>query len=298
MRAARPGLTTEERERLKQLERENFELRRANEILRQASAYFAQAELDRRREVMVGFIDAHRGDVRGRADLRGPADRPVGVLRAAGAAARSRAAARRACAGTRCCARQIRRVWRENREVYGVRKVWKQLRREGQPVARCTVARLMRRSGLRGAVRGRKFKTTTCPDTAAPRPPDLVTRQFAADRPNQLWVADLTYVATWRGFVYVAFVIDVFARRIVGWRVVELAAQRSGARCAGAGALRSAARRRRAARASQRSGRAVSIDPVHRAAGRGGHRAVGRQHRRFVRQRARGVGDRAVTRRK
>jgi putative transposase len=113
----------------------------------------------------------------------------------------------------------IRRVWHENQEVYGVRKVWKQLGREGQAVARCTVARLMRRAGLCGAVRGRKFKTTTCPDPAATRPPDLVTRRFAATRPNALWVADLTYVATWRGFVYVAFVIDVFARRIVGWRV-------------------------------------------------------------------------------
>jgi transposase InsO family protein len=112
----------------------------------------------------------------------------------------------------------ICRVWRENREVYGVRKVWKQLRREGQAVARCTVARLMRRLGLAGAVRGRKFTVTTIPDTAAARPPDLVTRQFKAVRPNQLWVADLTYVATWRGFVYVAFVIDVFSRRIVGWR--------------------------------------------------------------------------------
>jgi transposase InsO family protein len=114
---------------------------------------------------------------------------------------------------------QVGRVWRENREVYGVRKVWNQLRREGQAVARCTVARLMRRLGLAGVVRGRTFKVTTSPDTAAARPPDLVTRQFKAVRPNQLWVADLTYVATWRGFVYVAFVIDVFSRRIVGWRV-------------------------------------------------------------------------------
>ncbi len=86
---------------------------------------------------------------------------------------------------------RIRRVWQENQEVYGVRKVWKQLRREGHPVARCTVARLMRHAGLRGAIRGRKFKTTTCPDTATPRPPDLVTRRFAAVRPNELWVADL-----------------------------------------------------------------------------------------------------------
>src|SRR5256886_13704806 len=113
----------------------------------------------------------------------------------------------------------IRRVWHENRAVYGVRKVWQQLRREGWSIARCTVARMMRQLGLRGVVRGRRFKTTTHSDTGATRPPDLVTRQFVATRPNQLWVADLTYVATWRGFAYVAFVIDVFARRIVGWRV-------------------------------------------------------------------------------
>ncbi len=112
----------------------------------------------------------------------------------------------------------VRRVWRENREVYGVRKVWRQLRREGHAVARCTVARLMRQMGLRGAVRGRRFKVTTLPAGEALRPADLVARRFRATRPNQLWVADLTYVATWRGFVYVAFVIDVFSRRIVGWR--------------------------------------------------------------------------------
>jgi transposase InsO family protein len=103
--------------------------------------------------------------------------------------------------------------------VYGAEKMWKQLRREGIPVARCTVERLMRRLGLRGAVRGRAVTITTRPDDTAARPADLVQRTFVATRPNQLWVADLTYVATWRGFVYVAFVIDVFARRIVGWRV-------------------------------------------------------------------------------
>jgi transposase InsO family protein len=111
----------------------------------------------------------------------------------------------------------IDRVWRENFRVYGVRKVWRQLNREGIRVARCTVERLMADMGLQGAVRGRKCRTTI-PDDAALRPPDLVDRTFAASRPNQLWVADLTYVATWRGFVYVAFVIDVFSRMIVGWR--------------------------------------------------------------------------------
>src|SRR4030095_12447860 len=99
----------------------------------------------------------------------------------------------------------IQRVWDANHQVYGPRKVWKQLRREGHRVARCTVERLMRAMGLRGAVRGRAWKVTTQSDSAAARPTDLVDRQFAATRPNQLWVADFTYVATWRGFVYVAF---------------------------------------------------------------------------------------------
>ena len=166
---------------------------------------------------MVAFIDAHRGAYgvepicavlpiassvyyEHQARRRDPARQPPRVRRDTG-----------------LCV-HIARVWREHREVYGVRKVWKQLLREGVVVARCTVARLMRRLGLAGAVRGRAWRRTTLPETAAPRPPDLVTRQFTATRPNQLWVADLTYIATWRGFVYVAFVIDVFSRRIVGWR--------------------------------------------------------------------------------
>jgi len=115
---------------------------------------------------------------------------------------------------------QIRRVWQESfGGVYGAEKVWRQLLREGTVVARCTVERLMREMGLRGAVRGRAFTRTTVADDSAARPLDLVQREFRASRPNQLWVADLTYVATWAGFVYVAFVIDVFSRLIVGWRV-------------------------------------------------------------------------------
>jgi len=113
---------------------------------------------------------------------------------------------------------QIERVWLENRGVYGARKVWRALQREGIVIARCTVERLMRRLGHEGAVRGRRFRTTI-PDEAAARPADLVQRQFTASRPNQLWVADLTYVSTRAGFVYAAFVVDVFSRRIVGWRV-------------------------------------------------------------------------------
>jgi putative transposase len=111
----------------------------------------------------------------------------------------------------------IQRVWDENFEVYGARKVWRQLNREHISVPRCTVERLMRQLHLRGAVRGRAFKTTTS-DDQLPRPVDLVNRNFIVRRPNALWVSDLTYVATWRGFAYVAFVIDAFARRIVGWR--------------------------------------------------------------------------------
>jgi transposase InsO family protein len=117
---------------------------------------------------------------------------------------------------------EIRRVYEENFQVYGVRKVWRQLLRDGVAVARCTVARLMRAMGLQGVVRGKRVRTTIS-DAAALCPLDRVNRQFKAPRPNALWVSDFTYVATWAGFVYVAFVIDVFARRIVGWRVSRTA---------------------------------------------------------------------------
>ena len=116
----------------------------------------------------------------------------------------------------------IRRVWDANFQVYGVRKVWWQLRREDIDVARCTVARLMKQMGLKGATRGKAVRTTIS-DRAASCPADRVNRQFQAPRPNALWVADFTYVSTWQGFVYVAFVIDAFARRIVGWRVSSTA---------------------------------------------------------------------------
>ena len=115
----------------------------------------------------------------------------------------------------------IRRTYEEHHSVYGSRKVWKQMGREGLREARCRVRRLMREMGLAGAVRGRAWTTTTQSGPEVSRPLDLVDRNFTATRPNQLWVSDFTYVATWRGFVYVAFVIDVFARRIVGWRVAS-----------------------------------------------------------------------------
>ena len=113
---------------------------------------------------------------------------------------------------------QVQRVFEANLQVYGADKVWRQLLRESVAVARCTVERLMRRLGLQGVRRGKGVRTTV-PDAKAACPPDRVNRQFKAQRPNQLWVADFTYVSTWQGFVYVAFVVDVFARRIVGWRV-------------------------------------------------------------------------------
>ncbi|ABI59619.1 Integrase, catalytic region [Nitrosomonas eutropha C91] len=113
---------------------------------------------------------------------------------------------------------QIQRVWQTNMQVYGADKVWRQLKREDVQVARCTVERLMKRLGLKGARRGKVVRTTV-PDKALTCPLDRVNRQFKADRPNQLWVSDFTYVSTWQGWLYVAFVIDVFARRIVGWQV-------------------------------------------------------------------------------
>ena len=213
----RDGLTTVETQRVKELEREVKELRRANEILKLASAFFAQAELDRRLKSLRDFIDEHRGTF---------GVEPIcKVLQIAPSAYRRHAALQRE--PQRRCARaqrdemlvpEIERVWRGNMQVYGADKVWRQLAREGIPVARCTVERLMRRQGLRGVMRGKVVRTTVS-DGKAPCPMDKVNRQFKADRPNQLWVSDFTYVSTWQGWLYVAFVIDVFARRIVGWKV-------------------------------------------------------------------------------
>lgn len=166
---------------------------------------------------MRAFVDEHR-DAFGVESI-------CKVLRIAPSGYRQHAAQQRNPA-LRCARAQrdesliphIERVWVANLQVYGADKVWKQLNREGIVVARCTVERLMRRLGLRGVIRGKVVRTTVA-DTVAPCPLDRVNRQFEASRPNQLWVADFTYVSTWQGWLYVAFVIDVFARRIVGWRV-------------------------------------------------------------------------------
>jgi transposase InsO family protein len=166
---------------------------------------------------MVAFIDAHRAEYGVEPICK---ELPIAPSTYYEAKARERDPGRLPARARRdqALVPEIQRVWHENFDVYGARKTWKQLNREGIRVARCTVARLMRGLGLRGVVRGKRFKTTI-PDLAAVRPLDLVERQFHATRPNQLWVADFTYVSTWVGFVFVAFVIDVFARRIVGWRV-------------------------------------------------------------------------------
>jgi putative transposase len=166
---------------------------------------------------MVSFIDAHREEYGVEPICREVPIAPSTYYEHRAIRSDPSKASRRAQRDEVLCP-EIRRVWEENFRVYGVRKVWRQLNREGTKVARCTVERLMGRLGLEGAVRGRKARTTIPAETAA-QPADLVMRDFRAVRPNQLWVADLTFVATWRGFVYVAFVIDAFARRIVGWRV-------------------------------------------------------------------------------
>ncbi len=170
---------------------------------------------------MVAFIDAHRASHGVESICRQLPIAPATYYHHRACAADPSRRSRRQCRDEELKV-EIRRVWDENQQVYGPRKVWRQLkRREGVQVARCTVERLMRQMQLRGVVRGRAFCITTRPDSRSERPLDLVDRNFTATRPNQLWVADLTYIATWIGFVYAAFVVDVFSRLIVGWRVTN-----------------------------------------------------------------------------
>ncbi|PPT92179.1 IS3 family transposase [Xanthomonas arboricola] len=213
----REGLSTSEREKMKSLEREVRELRQANEILRKASAYFCPGGARPPVQAMTEFIDEHRQVYGVEPICRAlPIAPSTYYLYAARRADPSRASVR-AQADTQLCA-AIGRIWEDNHRVYGVRKVWRQLRRDCVEVARCTVERLMCRLGLRGVVRGKAARTTYS-DKAQPCPLDRVNRQFHATRPNALWVSDFTYVSTWQGMVYVAFVVDVYARRIVGWKV-------------------------------------------------------------------------------
>ncbi|HAX8844561.1 TPA: IS3 family transposase [Escherichia coli] len=210
------GLTTAERQRLKELERENRELRRSNDILRQASAYFAKAEFDRLWKKLMPLLDKLReqygvGPVCSELHIA-PSTYYHCQQQRHHPDKRSARAQR-----DNWLKKEIQRVYDENHKVYGVRKVWRQLLREGIRVARCTVARLMAVMGLAGVLRGKKVRTTISRKAVAAG--DRVNRQFVAERPDQLWVADFTYVSTWQGFVYVAFIIDVFAGYIVGWRV-------------------------------------------------------------------------------
>ncbi|WP_422015542.1 IS3 family transposase [Roseateles sp.] len=212
----REGVTTSEAQRVKELERAVRELRKANEILKLASAFFGPGGARPPHQVLKAFVDQHRQEF--------GVESICSVLQIAPSAYWRHAARRR---NPVLCSRraqrdaslapQVRRVWQANMQVYGADKVWRQLNREGVVVARCTVERLMRQQGLQGVRRGKAVRTTV-PDPKAPCPLDRVNRQFRAERPNQLWVSDFTYVSTWQGWVYVAFVVDVFSRRIVGWR--------------------------------------------------------------------------------
>ncbi|WP_232021778.1 MULTISPECIES: IS3 family transposase [Pseudonocardia] len=207
----RPGTTSDDAARMAELEREVRELRRANTILRQASGFLrggARPPL----AVMCAFIDAHR-------DEHGvePICRILQIAPSSYYAHRTRKPSARQQRDEELT-QEITQVHEENYGVYGARKVHAELRRQGHEVARCTVERLMRKAGLRGVSRAKGPRTTKpAPETS--RPADLVNRDFTAEAVNQLWVADITYVRTFAGWVYVAFVLDVFSRRIVGWQV-------------------------------------------------------------------------------
>ncbi|HGT8874667.1 TPA: IS3 family transposase [Escherichia coli] len=210
------GLTTAERQRLKELERENRELRRSNDILRQASAYFGEGGVRPPLEKIMPLLDKLREQYG-----VGPVCSELHIAPSTYYHCQQQRhhPDKRSARAQRddWLKREIRRVYDENHQVYGVRKVWRQLLREGIRVARCTVARLMAVMRLAGVLRGKKVRTTVSRKTVAAG--DRVNRQFVAERPDQLWVADFTYVSTLQGFVYVAFIIDVFAGYIVGWRV-------------------------------------------------------------------------------
>ncbi|MCK0853336.1 IS3 family transposase [Escherichia coli] len=210
------GLTTAERQRLKELERENRELRRSNDILRQASAYFGEGGVRPPLEKMMPLLDKLREQYG-----VGPLCSELHIAPSTYYHCQQQRhhPDKRSARAQRddWLKKEIQRVYDENHKVYGVRKVWRQLLREGIRVARCTVARLMAVMGLAGVLRGKKVRTTI--SWKAVVAGDRVNRQFVAERPDQLWVADSTYVSTWQGVVYVAFIIDVFAGYIVGWRV-------------------------------------------------------------------------------
>ncbi|MFO1227260.1 MAG: IS3 family transposase [Roseateles sp.] len=212
----REGVSTLEVQRIKELEREVRELRKANEILKLASAFFAPGGARPPHQVLKAFVDQHRQQFGVESICRAMQIAPSAYWRHAARWHNPALCSRRAQRDASLVP-LVQRVWQANFQVYGADKVWRQLNREGVAVARCTVERLMRQEGLQGVRRGKALRTTV-PDPKAPCPLDRVNRQFRAERPNQLWVSDFTYVSTWQGWVYVAFVVDVFSRRIVGWR--------------------------------------------------------------------------------
>ncbi|MEU3084882.1 IS3 family transposase [Streptomyces albidoflavus] len=213
----RPGTTTEESVELKRLKKENAELKRANEILK-AAAFFLRGRARPATHALVAFIDEHKGRFGGVEPIcRVLTDHDCKIAPSTYYAHHKRQvepAAR--TVRDRELKTLIQDAYETNYRVYGARKIWRLLNRQGVAVARCTVERLMRELGITGAVRGKKV-ITTIPDASAERAPDLVDRDFVAPAPNRCWVADFTHVATFAGVVYVAFVVDTFSRRIVGW---------------------------------------------------------------------------------
>ncbi|MCP9994386.1 IS3 family transposase [Streptomyces albogriseolus] len=213
----RPGTTTEESAELKRLKKENAELKRANEILK-AAAFFLRGRARPATHTLVAFIDEHKGRFGGVE----PICRVLTMHDCKIAPATYYAHHKRRIAPSARTVRDgelkelIQHVYDSNYRVYGARKIWRELNRQGQAVARCTVERLMRELGITGAVRGKRV-ITTLPGGQTGRAPDLVDRDFVAGAPNRCWVADFTHVKTWAGVVYVAFVVDTFSRRIVGW---------------------------------------------------------------------------------
>ncbi len=212
-RGLESGPSTEELAEIKKLRKEVADQQRTIEILKAATTYFREGGRPPL-EVMIRFIDEHRDTW------------PVSAICASIElnertyyAAKSRPASARSVSDE-AHKIKIRVVWVTNYSCYGPRRVHKALRREGYEIARCTVERLMAEMGIGGVVRGKKRHTTIADDTAA-RPPDLVDRQFEATRPNELWVADITYVSTWQSWLYVAFVLDVYSRAIVGWQIAD-----------------------------------------------------------------------------
>ncbi|XVV10812.1 IS3 family transposase [Actinoplanes sp. CA-131856] len=212
----RPGTTTSDAERLAALERENRELRRANQILKSA-AFFLRGGAGPSVAMKVAFIDSQKAEHGVQPVLQALESTPAQIAPSTYYAAKTRPASARSRRDEQLTA-TIERIHEENYGVYGARKIWHELHRQGELVARCTVERLMQAAGLRGLLRDKSPRTTRpAPETG--RPHDLVKRDFTAQAPNQLWVADLTYVRTSVGWVYAAFVLDVYSRMIVGWQV-------------------------------------------------------------------------------